>query len=163
MPAVVTRAPAVRSTVPMKSWVSSSSSTTTIRAPASGVVLASVPARLSAARSASAVPDVATGSVTVNVAPWPTPGLLAATRPPCRSTSWRTMARPIPRPPCRRVVELSAWRKRSNTCGRTSGSMPMPVSVTVSVTVAPLPRTRTSTRPPGSVNLTALLTRFHTT
>ena len=44
------------------------------------------------------------GSVTVKVAPWPSPGLLARMLPPCISTSCLTMASPRPRPPCRRVV-----------------------------------------------------------
>ena len=37
---------------------------------------------------------------------------------------------PSPRPLCRRLIELSAWRKRSNTNGRKSAGMPMPVSAT---------------------------------
>ena len=39
------------------------------------------------------------GNVTQNVAPLPAPALSARTVPPCRSTMWRTMARPRPRPP----------------------------------------------------------------
>ena len=70
----------------------------------------------------------ARGSATVNVAPWPMPALSARTLPPCSSTRCLTIARPRPSPPCARVVELSAWRKRSNTCGRNSGAMPRPVS-----------------------------------
>jgi len=38
------------------------------------------------------------------------------------------MARPRPRPECARVILLSAWRKRSKTCGRNSGLIPGPVS-----------------------------------
>ena len=52
---------------------------------------------------------------TVKVDPWPSPGLCTLTVPPCSSTMWRTIERPSPRPPYWRVVELSAWRKRSNT------------------------------------------------
>jgi hypothetical protein len=36
-------------------------------------------------------------------------------RPPISSTSRREMVRPSPEPPNRRVVEESAWVKRSNT------------------------------------------------
>ena len=35
-----------------------------------------------------------------------------------------------PSPPNRRVLELSAWRKRLNTCGRNSALMPTPSSRT---------------------------------
>jgi hypothetical protein len=48
------------------------------------------------------------GSETVNVLPFPGPGLLAATVPPWSSTSCLTMASPSPSPPWRRVVEASA-------------------------------------------------------
>ena len=46
------------------------------------------------------------------------------------------MARPMPRPPWVRVLELSAWRKRSNTCGSSAGAMPCPVSLTAISTLA---------------------------
>ena len=55
------------------------------------------------------------GSMTVNVAPCPAPGLSAETVPPWSSTRCRTMARPRPRPPCGRLVVASACRKRSKT------------------------------------------------
>jgi len=42
----------------------------------------------------------------------------------------RTMARPRPSPPCRRVLEESACPEASKTCGRNSGSIPGPSSVT---------------------------------
>ena len=103
------------------------------------------------------------GSVTVKVAPWPSPGLLARMLPPCISTSCLTMASPSPRPPCRRVVLASAWRKRSKTCGRNSGLMPMPVSMTL-ISTCELTRSRSTwTWPPLGVNLTALESRFQTT
>jgi hypothetical protein len=41
------------------------------------------------------------------------------------------IARPSPEPPNWRVVELSAWVKRSNRRSIMSRSMPMPVSLTV--------------------------------
>ena len=43
---------------------------------------------------------VRTGRRTVNVAPRPAPSLAASIVPPCSSTSWRTIDRPSPRPPC---------------------------------------------------------------
>jgi len=72
-----------------------------------------------------------TGSETVKVLPWPEPGLLARTVPPCNSTSCFTMLRPSPKPPWRRVVDASANRNRSNKCGRNSGAIPSPVSETL--------------------------------
>ena len=68
------------------------------------------------------------GRVTVNVEPLPSPALSAATVPPCNSTMCRTMVRPMPSPPCERVLLLSAWRKRSKTYGRNSRSIPAPLS-----------------------------------
>ena len=59
------------------------------------------------------------------------------------------MARPSPSPPCARVVLLSAWRKRSKTCGRNSGAMPQPVSVTRSSTSSPSRGQRHVDRPPA--------------
>ena len=40
------------------------------------------------------------GSSTSKVAPWPTPSLAARSVPPCRLTSVRDSARPMPRPLC---------------------------------------------------------------
>ena len=80
--------------------------------------------------TASPAAGVRKGSVTSNSAP-PASPLRACTDPPCSSTMWRTMARPRPRPPWRRVLEASACRKRSKTCGRKPGSMPGPSSATV--------------------------------
>ena len=73
------------------------------------------------------------------------------------------MARPMPSPPWARVGLESAWRKRSKTWGRKSGSMPAPSSRTSSRTRSGRRRTRTSTRPPAGVNLMALARRFQTT
>ena len=72
------------------------------------------------------------------------------------------MARPMPSPPWARVGLESAWRKRSNTCGRNSGSMPTPSSRTSSRTRSGRRRSRTSTLPPAGVNLMALASRFQT-
>ena len=41
--------------------------------------------------------------------------------PPCSSTISCAIARPSPRPPCCRVIDPSAWLKRSNTWGRNAG------------------------------------------
>src|SRR5438094_276857 len=74
------------------------------------------------------------GSLTLNVAPCPSPRLAASTLPPCSSTSFRTIASPMPRPPCARLLELSACRKRWNSSSRNAGAMPWPLSVSVSST-----------------------------
>ena len=57
--------------------------------------------------------------------------------PPCISTSCRAIARPSPSPPRSRVVPASAWRNRSNTCGRNPVAMPTPLSRTVNSTWPP--------------------------
>ena len=58
----------------------------------------------------------------------------------------------------------SAWRKRSNTCGRNSGLMPMPVSATL---ISTCEFTRCERRPAPcrrcGVNLIAFESRFQTT
>ena len=79
--------------------------------------------RLGGRRSISRI-----GRRTSNVDPAFSPPLDAVTLPPCSSTTWRTMPRPRPRPPCSRVELLSPWRKRSNRCAATSGEKPIPVS-----------------------------------
>ena len=40
----------------------------------------------------------------------------------------RTSVRPMPRPPCDRSMERSAWVNKSKTCGSNSRSMPIPSS-----------------------------------
>ena len=52
-------------------------------------------------------------------------------RRPCRSTICLLIASPRPDPPNRRVIELSACTKASNSVPSFSGAMPMPVSPTV--------------------------------
>ena len=66
-------------------------------------------------RSSAMTPRATAGSRTQKEAPRSGPSLDAETEPPCSSTRWRTIARPIPRPPWTRVVELSACWKRSKT------------------------------------------------
>ncbi len=59
------------------------------------------------ARSARRAAMGGRGRRTVNVEPRPRPGLSAVTLPPCSSTSRRTIARPMPRPPCERSIVAS--------------------------------------------------------
>ena len=100
------------------------------------------------------------GKDTVNVAPRPSPGLAASTVPPCLPTSSRTIAKPSPRPPCNRVVELSACRNRSKITGSMSSAIPTPLSMN-RITACDRARSNcTVTRPPRDVNLTAFDKRF---
>ena len=63
-----------------------------------------------------------------------------------------------------RLVDASAWRNRSKTYGRNSGSMPAPVSRHGQIGAAtPLRATVTSTRRRVGVNFTAFDSRFQTT
>src|SRR5207248_8818849 len=64
------------------------------------------------------------GRRTVKRLPAPTPALSASTVPLCTSTKLLTSAKPRPRPPCARVFDPSAWRKRSNTYGKKSAGIP---------------------------------------
>src|SRR4029453_16354332 len=103
------------------------------------------------------------GSVTVKVAPCPTPALSTATRPPWASTRCRTIARPSPRPPWRRVAAGAACLNRSNTWGRKWGAIPSPVSLTTNRSCWSERSIATRTVPPAGVNFTALLKRFQAT
>ena len=95
----------------------------------------------------------------------PRPGWLSTWMRPCiASTSCWEMARPSPVPPCRRVVDRSAWVKASKSPAWASGAMPAPVSVTSTCSSTPSPSLR-STRAriatsPCSVNFTALEPRL---
>ena len=77
------------------------------------------------------------------------------------------MASPSPVPPCRRVVELSAWMNGSKIDACLSAAMPMPESLTCAWRITPVSlrcATRTSTRTsPSAVNLIALPTRLIST
>ena len=91
------------------------------------------------------------------------PPLFARTEPPCSSTSCFTMESPSPSPPCLRVVEASACRKRSKTKGRNSAAIPSPVSM-ILISTCELTRSSSAcTRPPPGVNLMALESRFQRT
>src|SRR2546428_10363938 len=106
----------------------------------------------------------ASGSMTTNVAPWPSPPLLASTAPPCSSTRRRAMVSPSPRPACRFVAPAAgAWRKASKTWGRKSAPMPSPVSLTAMRASPSWRSSVTSTQPLRGVNLSALLKRVQTT
>ena len=95
----------------------------------------------------------------------PRPGSLSTRiEPPISSTSWRTIDKPRPVPPKRRVVLSSACENASNTRDCASCGMPTPVSLTSTPsTTSSMPgcasRTRTTTSPDG-VNLIALPSRF---
>jgi DNA topoisomerase IA len=92
-----------------------------------------------------------------------TPGLWASTVPRCCSTRWRTIARPRPRPPCTRVLEVSSCVNRLKTCGRNAGSIPAPVSLTWTRACPFVASNVTATRLPSRENLIALVSRLETT
>ncbi len=99
----------------------------------------------------------------MNVDPFPSPGLLAITDPPCSSTRFFTIANPRPSPLWLRVRVGSDWLKRSKTCGRNRALIPFPVSL-IDNSTCELARSSTiCTFPPLGVNLIALVSRFHTT
>ena len=87
----------------------------------------------------------------MKVAPLAPPALAAVTVPSCISTMCLTMARPRPSPPAL-VSATDAWRKRSNTNGRTSAGIPEPESATVRTALGSRWSRRTTTRPPRGVN-----------
>ena len=95
-------------------------------------------------------------------APRPAPSLATVTDPPCSSVSSFTIASPRPSPPWSRVIEPSACRKRSKTCGRNAGAMPIPVSRTSSCVHAVDLGSDNRHGAAGGVNLTAFDSRFHT-
>ena len=78
------------------------------------------------------------GAVRVKVVP--APGSLSTLIPPSMQPARRLqMARPIPVPPKRRVVDWSAWEKASKIVARFSSGMPMPVSRTAKARAAMSP------------------------
>src|SRR5436309_2894730 len=101
------------------------------------------------------------GSLTVNVAPCPLPLLSTSIVPRCSSTRSWTIASPRPRPPCPRVLLLSACWKGSKMCGRNCGSIPSPSSRTEMMAWPSARASRRRTRPPRGENLTAFERRFH--
>ena len=118
--------------------------------------------REAAARATARAPSI--GTRTVNVAPRSSPSLAATTVPPCISVRCRTSASPMPSPPCAREADEAPCRKRSNTCGSSSGAdADAACRVTRSTASEPSARSDTSMRPPFGVNFTELVSRFHTT
>ena len=99
----------------------------------------------------------------MNSLPWPGPSLRASTVPPCISTSRRTSVRPIPSPPCARSMFRSTCENISKMRGRASAGMPSPVSRTRTTTSCPATSAVSQMRPPGSVYLALLLSRFENT
>lgn len=95
----------------------------------------------------------------MNTDPRPT-SLWADTEPPWTSASLRVSARPRPVPACRRASGESTCSNGSNTRSSCSAAIPMPVSHTSMAIEAPCVRALTPTCPPGSVNFTALESRF---
>ena len=77
------------------------------------------------------------------------------------------MARPSPVPPKVRVVEASAWVKRSNSCSTWASDTPTPVSFTDSdsQTCPSVPGSQdaVTVTPPSVVNFTALDSKFSRT
>ena len=103
------------------------------------------------------------GRVKWKTEPWPG-ALWTPMVPPMSCTRRELMASPRPEPPKRRVVEESAWVKRSKMRVRASASMPMPVSRTSKRRVAGVGAlTSSCTWPPAGVNLIALEIRFSST
>ena len=102
------------------------------------------------------------GKRTVNSLPWPRT-LSAVAVPPCSSTSRCTKHRPMPKPPCERSIDRSAWVNRSKMRGNSSGAMPMPLSLTRITTVSPSTSIFNPMRPPSSVYLAAFVSRLTNT
>ncbi len=73
---------------------------------------------------------ISNGAVRKNVLPLPN-SLVQPIRPPINSTNPLLMANPRPVPPYLRVVEESAWVKRSKIISVLSAAIPIPVSTTL--------------------------------
>ena len=101
------------------------------------------------------------GRRTTKLEPMPIPSLAATMSPPCSSTRCLAIDRPRPRPHAPRVVEGSAWRKRSNTCGRNSARNALAVVLRRQSARRGRRRRRQHVdAAPRGVNLIALCTRF---
>lgn len=109
--------------------------------------------------AAEGVRERSAGKVSVTLVPMPTVEV-SRISPACSSTSALVMASPRPEPSKRRVSTLSTWSKGWKQLAMLASAMPMPVSSTAMV-MRPLSSAITRrTRPPGSVNLTALESRL---
>src|SRR5216683_1365815 len=102
------------------------------------------------------------GSSTVKVAPFSSPGLSTRTRPPWSSTTCFTTASSSPAAPYA-LPEVCAGGDTSKTCGRKSELIPFPLSITWIRAQAPARSKWTPTRPPSGVNLIAFASRVATT
>ena len=100
-----------------------------------------------------------TGSVKLNVDPWPT-WLWTQIRPPCSSTNFLASVSPSPVPSCLRASSRPTWRNSSKIAAWSSGAIPTPVSLTAMVTTPSAAVAVRPTRPPSGVNFTALDRRF---
>ena len=105
----------------------------------------------------------AAGRRTVNSLPFPSPSLAAVIWPPCISTNFLTIVRPMPKPPSARAEEWSTWLKRSNVSGSFSGGMRIPESLTRMTTSVPSFSDEGRMVPPSSLYLAALFSRLTTT
>ncbi len=92
--------------------------------------------------------DTGSGSSTRNVEPWPSPSLETEIVAAVQLDDLLGDGEAEPEPAMGARGATSAWRKRSNTCGRNSRLMPTPVSATSMVTMAPSRCARTLTLPP---------------
>ena len=100
------------------------------------------------------------GSSTRSSAP-PSGASPMVTAPRISSTKSRTMARPRPVPPKRRVAPPSSWRKRSKTVCRSAEGTPGPLSaISTTTRLSGSSRAEKRTRPPTGVNLNALESRL---
>ena len=102
----------------------------------------------------AASPD-ASGSSTQNREP-ASPRPSTPMVPPIASARRRPMASPRPRPPCRRVVEMSPWTNASNRSGEVSALTPTPVSSNSMRTPPPAATAARTSTLPVSVNVIAL-------
>ena len=132
---MVTVAPAASSTTRSSASASSSSSMARTRTPRkspSRVSGASDSVRGCSRRSPiSCGCTIISGSLTLNVAPLPSPSLDASTEPPCISTMCRTIDEAEPEPAgLARGARLPPGGTARTRAGRNSAGMPMPVSLT---------------------------------
>ena len=84
-------------------------------------------------------------------------------RPPCISISRLASDSPIPSPPRERATASSVWANITNTLFKALAGMPMPLSFTRTSTSQPVSCARISIKPPPSVYLAALVSRFMNT
>ena len=114
--------------------------------------------------SAAGCTDCGSGRCTTNSLPRPGPSLYASTLPPCIATMPRTSARPMPRPPSERSIELVTCENISNTRVSEAASRPMPSSLTWIAISSPAGReVQRRMWPPRSVYFAALFSRLPST